>query len=103
LLAMRRTKRQTPAFVLLVGGDETTAQLCARAAAPVPVVRANHLGTAADRLRSLRPVALIVASDVETDALKELQRVARDTAAKVVRLEATNDVPSVERLRRMMA
>jgi hypothetical protein len=75
-------------LVLLVGGDEDAGRSCARAAAPLPVLRAKRVATAADRLRTMQPVALVVAPDVSEADVAELTRVAAEHAAPVVRLDA---------------
>lgn len=84
---------RTPRVVLLVGGDEAAAQSRAREMAPLPVVRAKHLGIASDRSRSMLPVAVAFASDVTADDARELERLAKEQATKVVRLDDTTRVP----------
>jgi hypothetical protein len=49
-------------------------------------VRAKHLGIASDRLRAMRPVAVVVAPDVPAEDVLELERIAEQQAATVVRL-----------------
>jgi hypothetical protein len=73
-------------LVLLVGGDDATAQHCARAAAPLPVLRAKQVGTATERLRAMRPRALVLASDLPEAAADALAKIASEQAAPVVRL-----------------
>jgi hypothetical protein len=58
------TARRHAKVVMLVGGDDEVARACARAVAPLPIVRAKHRDVATERLRELRPLAVYVASDV---------------------------------------
>lgn len=82
-----RCRTVRPRVVLLVGGDQSAAESCAREVAPLPVVRAKHLAIASDRLRSMRPVAVFVAPDVTREDARELERLAEEHAAKVIHLE----------------
>jgi hypothetical protein len=72
--------------VLLVGGDASVGQSCARAAAPLPVVRARRVAIAADRLRAMRPFVIVVAPDVAPNDAAELARLGAREGARVVRL-----------------
>jgi hypothetical protein len=72
--------------VLLVGGDDAAARDCARQASPIPVLRAKHLSVAADRFRSMRPIALVVAADVPTEDARALERLAAEHATTVITL-----------------
>jgi hypothetical protein len=85
---MSRTASFPPRdLVLLVGGDDAAARSCARAASPVPVLRAQRLAIATQRLRSMRPIALVLAPDVSEADVAELTRIAGEQAAPVVRLD----------------
>jgi hypothetical protein len=81
--------------VLLVGGDDEVARECARAAAPLPIVRAKHLDVATERLRDLRPVAVYIATDVSVENARDLGRVAEAHATPCIRLG--HDPPQVVR------
>jgi hypothetical protein len=74
-------------FVLLVGGDDAAARSCARAAAPLPVLRATYLRGVPDRLRTMRPIALVLAPDVPDAEALELTRIAIEQAARVLPLD----------------
>jgi hypothetical protein len=88
-------------LVLLVGGDDVTARSCARAASPLPVLRAKRLTAASDRLRSMRPMALVVAPDVPPAEASELERIAGEQAAPVLRL-AGEEMDDADALRRVV-
>ena len=72
-------------LVLLVGGDQETARSCARAAC-LPVIRARRVGVAADHLRSMHPVAMVLAADVTEEDAAQLERIA-DGRARVLHME----------------
>ena len=78
-------------LVLLVGGDQSTARSCARAACPLPVIHTKRVGNAADHLRSMHPVALVVAADVTVEDAAQLERIA-DGRARVIHLDAESDL-----------
>lgn len=71
-------------LVLLVGGDQETARSCARAAC-LPVIRARHVAVAADHLRSMHPVAVVLAADIKEEDAAQLERIA-DGRARVLHL-----------------
>ena len=71
-------------MVLLVGGDDETAKAVARASTPLPVVRAKHVEHAAERMRAMRPLAVIVASDVPDADADALRRAANAQAASFI-------------------
>ena len=79
-------------------GRTRPARACARIASPLPIVRARGLSIAAERLRALRPVAVVIAADVPPADADALLREAGERAATVVRLEAHGDDPAPLRL-----
>lgn len=79
--------RRGPPLVLYVGGDDDGARSCAKAASPVPVVRSKHLRLAADRVRSMRPLLVVVGADVTLDEIEALRAVAKEQHASIMRLE----------------
>lgn len=83
---LRPTHAAAPPVVLLVGGSDDDAELCARAASPLPVVRTKHIGTATDRVRSLRPVLVVVAPEIPQADASAVKRVADERAVRVVGL-----------------
>ena len=95
----RRTSVCSP-LVLLVGGDSETARSCARAASPLPVVRAKHMATATSRLESMKPVALVVAAGVPSAHVAELERLASEHAAEVVRFDGADAPEALRRVAR---
>lgn len=76
------------------------ARACARAAAPLPIVRSSRLAVATDRLRELRPVAVYVASDVPDGELDAIGNAAAEHHTPCISLAV--DAPEVvhDRLRR---
>ena len=94
------TARRLPAVVMLVGGDDEVARACARAAAPLPVVRASHRGVATERLRELRPLAVYVANDVPEGEADVIGAVAAEHSTPLINLAV--DAPEVvhDRMRR---
>jgi hypothetical protein len=77
--------------VLLVGGDDAVAESCARAAAPLPVVRARRLAVAADRVRAMRPIVVLVAPDVSVEDARALDRLATEEGTRFVRIDEGDD------------
>jgi hypothetical protein len=80
---------------MLVGGDDEVARACARAAAPVPVVRASHRDVATERLRELRPLAVYVANDVPEGEASAIGDVAAEHSTPLINLAV--DAPDVVR------
>jgi len=80
-------------LVLLVGGDDETAKAVARASTPLPVVRAKIAAHATERLRAMRPLAVVIAADVPKEDAAELRRAARAQAAAWI--EADGDLQQV--------
>ena len=80
------TARRHPRVILLVGGDDEVAKECARAAAPLPIVRARHTTVASDRLRELHPVAVYVATDLSTQEANDIGRVAAEHSTPLINL-----------------
>lgn len=78
-------------LVLLVGGDQTTARSCARAACPLPVIRAKHAAAAAEHVRSMHPIAIVLASDVTDEDAAELARIA-DGRVRVLHVDQMQDL-----------
>jgi hypothetical protein len=91
----RMSARRHRRVVLLVGGDDEVARECARAAAPLPIVRSKHLAVATERLRDLRPVAVYIATDVSVDEARDLGRVADAQATPCIHL--TDEGPEMVR------
>jgi hypothetical protein len=85
-------------LVLLVGGDDATARSCARNVSPLPILRAKHLTVAADRLRAMRPVAVVVAADVPLEDARELERLAVQQATAVIMLENSVNESDLRRI-----
>lgn len=78
---------------MLVGGDDEVARACARAAAPLPIVRAKLTTVATDRLRELRPVAVYVAGDVPAVEAHAIGDVAAEHETPCIHLRV--DAPEV--------
>lgn len=85
---------------MLVGGDDEVARACARAAAPVPIVRAKLATVATDRLRELRPVAVYVADDVPANEAGAIGDVAREHETPLINLRVDAPEAVRDRLRR---
>jgi hypothetical protein len=76
---------------LLVGGDDEVARACARAAAPLPIVRAKHQAVATERLKELHPVAVYLGTDLSTDEADDIGRLAAEHSTPTINLAV--DVP----------
>jgi hypothetical protein len=92
--------RRLPAVVMLVGGDDEVARACARAASPLPVVRAGHRDVATDRLRELRPLAVYVANDVPAAEASVIGDVAAAHSTPLINLAVDGPEVVHERMRR---
>ncbi len=87
-------RRPVPSLVLFVGGDDGAARSCAKAASPVPVVRSKHLRVAAERVRTMKPVLVVVGPDLTRDEVEELRRVANERHAALVHSNEFTSVSS---------
>jgi len=85
---------------MLVGGDDEVARACARAAAPVPVVRASHRDVATGRLRELKPLAVYVANDVPEGEASVISDVAAASSTPLINLAVETPDVVHERMRR---
>lgn len=78
--------RRGPDLVLYVGCDDDGALSCAKVTA-LPVLRSRHLRVAAERVRSMRPVLVVVGPDVTRDEVEALRTIARETRASLKSLD----------------
>ena len=85
-------------LVLVVGGDDDTARACARVAAPWPIVRTKQPSVATDRVRAMKPVVVVITSDVPAREVIELRRVAREQSAPLLELDEGDDAEALRTL-----
>ncbi len=83
-----------PWIVLLVAVPDALVDECVAAASPIPVVRAPDPRTAAERVLSLRPIVVLVGSDV---ALEELNAIRGRVAATRASLLLVDPVEETDR------
>lgn len=62
------------------------ARACARAVAPLPIVRAKHQAVATERLKELHPVAVYLGTDLSSAEADDLGRLAAEHATPTINL-----------------
>jgi hypothetical protein len=85
---------------LLVGGDDEVARACARAVAPLPIVRAKRLEAAAERLRDFHPVAVYVGRDLSSEEANDIERVAAEQSTPLINLAVDEPEAALAHVRR---
>lgn len=73
-------------LVMYVGCDDDGALSCAKVTS-LPVLRSRQLRLAAERVRSMKPVLVVVGPDVTREEVEALRAIAREARASLKSLD----------------
>ncbi|NOU29090.1 MAG: hypothetical protein HOO96_14405 [Polyangiaceae bacterium] len=87
MMTEKATRRRTSVPSVLVVADGRTASELGERLMPFPVLSAHDVDEASEAMRSLTPYVIVVGGSRQRELSADLNALARDTNAVVVRLE----------------